>query len=333
MIISKELKAFAKDLTLLIVEDDVSLNEELCFLTKLFFREVKSAHNGVQALEIYKESPSDIILTDITMPHMDGVELCKKIKAINDDQDIIVLSAHSEIEYFVELIDIGIRQFVHKPFKDEEFLYRMLKVCEQISLSRFYDDGAIAQKIPLASVEIKEEVQVLGVKKSTISVLSKKQLSSEDFLQDLQKDSSTWNLISEDISIMIEISEDFEQYVNEIYLGKLSKKLLLNMAILLKKMHGILYQIEVLRSMGAVLFDLASFLEELDFDSLSNEQKEKFKVLEFIYDDISRFVQTVFIYKDTIDVHYLKDSLKSSVEQLKDITLDGDIEEEDLELF
>lgn len=136
MNIFKELKEFAKDLTLLIVEDDIALNGELYELSKLFFMDVKVANNGQEGLDLYNKEKFDIILSDVTMPIMNGVELCKKVKIINQDQAIIVLSAHNEVEYFVELIDIGIRQFIHKPFKDDEFLYRLLKVCENVSLAK-----------------------------------------------------------------------------------------------------------------------------------------------------------------------------------------------------
>lgn len=329
MNIFKELQEFAKDLTLLVVEDDRLLNEELCEISRLFFLDVKCAYNGVEALAIYEKNLVDIILSDITMPDMNGIELCKKIKSINDEQNIIVLSAHNEVEYFVELIDLGIRQFVHKPFKHEEFLYRVLKVCEQISLTKFYnsDSKDIVNHEPCAPVVVKKNIQKVP------DIISKKQVSSKNFLNKLQKESDDWNLMSEDIVTLVEISEDFELYVNQIYIGNLSKELLVKMSFLLKKMRGILLQINFMKDMAQIFFELATFVEEIDFDSLEQEQKDKFKMLEFIYDDISRFVQTVFVYKDTIDIYYLKDSLKSSVEQLKISVLNSPMQEEELEFF
>lgn len=330
MTIFKELRSYAKTLTLLVVEDDRFLNEELSSLATLLFKNVRTAYDGAEALAIYKEETIDIVLSDITMPDMDGIELCKKIKVLNPDQDIIILSAHNEVEYFVELIDIGVRQFVHKPFKDEEFLYRLLKVCENVALAKFY-----AQEQQEETKELEKDVPCKIVEKPTqsaASVLAKKQLSSKKFLNQIQQD-ATWNLVSDDITTLIEISDDFEVYINQIYEGELTHKLLVNMSFLLKKMQNILSQIQIMREMAALFLELAEFMQEVDFDALGDEQKQKFKMLEFIYDDIARFVQTVFVYKDTIDIHYLKDSLKSSIEQLKIAVLNAPFEEEEFELF
>ncbi|ABB44247.1 response regulator receiver domain protein (CheY-like) [Sulfurimonas denitrificans DSM 1251] len=328
MNIFKELKEFAKELTLLIVEDDTALNAELYELSKLFFLDVKTAYDGAKALEIYKKGSIDIVLSDITMPVMNGVELCKKIKVLNQDQAIIVLSAHNEVEYFVELIDIGIRQFIHKPFKDEEFLYRLLKVCENVFLNKFYkenEEHVVSQKSQHVAIEAES--------KTIDKILAPKQLSSKKFLTDLQNNSSLWSVIEEDIVTLIEINDDFEIYINYIFEGNLSSGLLLKISELLKKMQTILSQIDFMRQMAGLILDLSTFLKEIDLDSLDSEQKNKFKMVEFIYDDISRFIQTVFVYKDTIDVFYLQDSLKSSIEQFKKSILNSPIQEEEFELF
>lgn len=328
MNIFKELKEFAKDLTLLIVEDDIALNGELYELSKLFFMDVKVANNGQEGLDLYNKEKFDIILSDVTMPIMNGVELCKKVKIINQDQAIIVLSAHNEVEYFVELIDIGIRQFIHKPFKDDEFLYRLLKVCENVSLAKFYkeeNEFIMDEETPSATAQTKP--------KKAGDVLSQKRLSSKSFLTNLQNSGSEWSVIEDDITTLIEINDDFEVYINDIFEGNLSYGLLLKISGLLKRMQTILSQIDFMRQMAGLFLDLATFLKDIDFDSLKDEQKNKFKMVEFIYDDISRFIQTVFVYKDTIDIFYLQDSLASSIKQLKNSVQNLPLEEEEFELF
>ena len=138
MSIIKELKLFAKDLNILIVEDQKDLNTELVEVNSLFFKKVDYAFDGLEALELYKQNDYHIVLSDITMPNMNGVELAREIKALNSEQTIVILSAHSELEYLIELIDIGIHQFVAKPFKQEELFYRLLKVSENIIYKEHY---------------------------------------------------------------------------------------------------------------------------------------------------------------------------------------------------
>nr|WP_321267068.1 response regulator [uncultured Sulfurimonas sp.] len=333
MNISKELKVFAKDLTLLIVEDDKELNNELVEISNLFFKDVKFAYDGKEGLEVYKQKHFDIVLSDITMPHVNGIELSKQIKNINSNQNIIILSAHSEISHLINLIDIGIKQFVHKPFSDEEFLYRLLKVCEKIVLSKDIQEDKKDKEVP-----VKKEIKVVETEEKVVetkvqTMTNHIPLDVNDFFASLQNDTVAWGAIAGDINLLLELNEDFESYISLIYTNKLNNNALYSISSILKKMYTILTQIAAMSSMTNVLFNLANFVEEVDYSQLNDEQKNKFKILEFIYDDISRFIETVFVYKDAIDIHYLEDSLNSSIEQLKQSIYNLPFEEEELELF
>ncbi len=104
-----------RNLDLLYVEDDLTLSETTHETLNQFFNSILVCHNGQEALEAYKKSSFDIILTDIMMPKLDGKEMSKQIKEINPEQAIIVMSAHEESEHLMELIEIGIHKFVNKP--------------------------------------------------------------------------------------------------------------------------------------------------------------------------------------------------------------------------
>jgi len=110
-----------KKFTILYIEDNISfLQETNEIFEDLFFR-VDTATNGKEGLEKYISNFQtdlkhyDIVITDIVMPRMDGVELIKEIYKTNKDQAIIVVSAHNEAEYLLELVNIGIEQFLTKP--------------------------------------------------------------------------------------------------------------------------------------------------------------------------------------------------------------------------
>jgi len=111
----KSLKDECQTLNLLYVEDDIELCENTEKLLKPFFKSVTVANNGEDGLNIYKNGLYDIVLTDILMPKMGGREMSRLIKGINPSQVIIVMSAHEDSEYFLELIDIGIHKFIPKP--------------------------------------------------------------------------------------------------------------------------------------------------------------------------------------------------------------------------
>jgi DNA-binding response OmpR family regulator len=140
MSILKELSFFGKNYSILVVEDDKELNNELMEVCQLFFKSVDFAYDGQEALEKYKNNHFnyDIVLSDITMPKMNGVVLSREIKSLKRNQDILILSAHNEMNYLIDLIDIGISQFVTKPFEQNELLFRLLKICENLFYKNEY---------------------------------------------------------------------------------------------------------------------------------------------------------------------------------------------------
>lgn len=304
---------------------------------------------------MYKKSPYDIVLSDITMPNMNGVKLSREIRHLNSEQTIIILSAHSELEYLIELIDIGIHQFIAKPFNEDELFYRLLKVSENIVYKQHYLNTLLkSQKINSESLDeeieeyliendLNEEAESFDVdldlneKKDTTlvfeNVVEHEVMDSNNFYNNLKNDTLVWDALEGQVENLLDLSSDFNDLVERIYLNKIDEELLLNISSILKGMYSTFSFIDTFKNLGEVLNDLAIFLEDLNLDNLNESQIEKIKIIEFIYDDISRFIETVFVYKDTLDVHYLEDSLRSSVQQLKTNVLSTDIEEDELELF
>ncbi len=115
-------------------QDDVRL-----FLSKILSRHYTNiylAENGRQGLEKYIEHKPDIIISDIKMPVMDGLSMSSRIKEIDPNAKIILTTAHSDMEYFIQSIEIGINQYILKPI-DREKLYNAINICkEQVMLER-----------------------------------------------------------------------------------------------------------------------------------------------------------------------------------------------------
>jgi len=137
MINSKELLQYTKNLTLLFAEDHDELRENTAEILKNFFKKVDSVENGEKALQYYKSelenaNAYDIVLTDIRMPKMNGVELTEKIYEIKPNQLLIVISAHDESSYLLPLINLGIEQFLKKPIDYQELLKVLLRVSKKI---------------------------------------------------------------------------------------------------------------------------------------------------------------------------------------------------------
>jgi DNA-binding response OmpR family regulator len=121
-----------KQLKILIVEDESSIAQLLYEAVADYFMECRMATNGHEAIISYDLYEYDIIITDINMPYMDGLEMTKKLKLINPDLPIIILSAHSDTQRLLEAIDLGVVKYFIKPFDPDELLDYLIKISSKL---------------------------------------------------------------------------------------------------------------------------------------------------------------------------------------------------------
>ncbi len=158
-----------KELIILVVEDEVKARESMINILSERFSKVIGAQNGDEGLKKFKKFKPDLVITDIAMPIMDGLDMAREIKEISDDVPIVVLSAYSEKERLLRSIDIGIDKYLIKPVDIEE-LFKVL-------------DYLIGEKIEANMlVKISEEYQFNKTKRTLIHngkeiVLTKKELA------------------------------------------------------------------------------------------------------------------------------------------------------------
>ncbi|HEG8323640.1 TPA: response regulator transcription factor [Campylobacter jejuni] len=158
-----------KELIILVVEDEVKTRESMINILSERFSKVIGAQNGDEGLKKFKKFKPDLVITDIAMPIMDGLDMAREIKEISDDVPIVVLSAYSEKERLLRSIDIGIDKYLIKPVDIEE-LFKVL-------------DYLIGEKIEANMlVKISEEYQFNKTKRTLIHngkeiVLTKKELA------------------------------------------------------------------------------------------------------------------------------------------------------------
>ncbi|ECH3799417.1 response regulator transcription factor [Campylobacter jejuni] len=158
-----------KELIILVVEDEVKARESMINILSERFSKVIGAQNGDEGLKKFKKFKPDLVIIDIAMPIMDGLDMAREIKEISDDVPIVVLSAYSEKERLLRSIDIGIDKYLIKPVDIEE-LFKVL-------------DYLIGEKIEANMlVKISEEYQFNKTKRTLIYsggeiVLTKKELA------------------------------------------------------------------------------------------------------------------------------------------------------------
>jgi two-component system NtrC family response regulator len=112
---------------ILVADDDASLRRVLQFKLKQKGYEVEIAEDGNHALDELKKSRYDLLLSDIRMPGLSGIELIEKSKQVQPDLEIILITAHATISAAVEAVKLGAFDYLTKPFEDEELFVAIEK--------------------------------------------------------------------------------------------------------------------------------------------------------------------------------------------------------------
>ncbi len=123
----QSLECVGEHLKVLYIEDSIVVRESTLDMLEEYFLHVDTAINGEEGFYQYKKFYEkyslyyDIVVTDINMPKMNGIEMSELILQINDEQNILIISAHNESDYLLELINMGVSNFVLKPIEIKKF--------------------------------------------------------------------------------------------------------------------------------------------------------------------------------------------------------------------
>jgi PleD family two-component response regulator len=116
-----------KNIKVLYVEDELDIQQTTLEILESIFDVVIPASNGVEAFDLYTDHGDfDILVTDINMPKMDGIELIKKIRSIDNNLPITITTAHTEVDFLHESINLGVNGYTLKPVN-------LIKLIETIS--------------------------------------------------------------------------------------------------------------------------------------------------------------------------------------------------------
>jgi len=119
---------------LLIVDDELSMRQ---FLTHLFQRDghsIRVAENGQKAMSLLREQPADVIISDVKMPDMGGIDLLRAARELSPETEIIMMTAFANEETAHEAFLLGAFDFVHKPFDNDLLKEKVTRALEKISI-------------------------------------------------------------------------------------------------------------------------------------------------------------------------------------------------------
>lgn len=119
---SKELIDQLSNFTLLYVEDEDGIRENICEILQDVFKTIYVAKNGEEAYNIFVEKKPDLIMTDIKMPKLSGLELVEKIRQINAKVRVIILSAHTDLDYMLKATELHLVKYIIKPINEQKLI-------------------------------------------------------------------------------------------------------------------------------------------------------------------------------------------------------------------
>ena len=182
--------SFLKDKSVLYVEDELDVLKNISTLLSGFFQNFYTAADGLSALELFDSKRIDLLLVDIELPKMNGIELIKQIRAVDQEVMIIIISAYTKTDYLLESVALGLSKYIVKPLTSKK-IHALLDTVNThyaqndiINLSELVEIDKISSTIKYA-----DSVHMLSRKElDFLLMMAHKKMISYDEIADLWKD-------------------------------------------------------------------------------------------------------------------------------------------------
>jgi len=121
---------------ILLIDDEPDIVRVLSMSLRADGYDVIPAHSGAEGIEVFKKEKPDIVLTDIKMPGMDGIEVLKKVKSIAPESEVIIITGHGDIDNTIEALQYGASDFINKPVRDEALSIALKRARDKLEIKR-----------------------------------------------------------------------------------------------------------------------------------------------------------------------------------------------------
>lgn len=325
---SKTLKEIAFDMNILLVEDDAILLGQLEQFLSKFFLSVDTALNGVEALSKYEYKIYDLVITDLSMPLMNGMELAKRIKATKESQRIMVASAYSESEKLMELINIGVDGFILKPLDMDIVIKALNKTCQAIYEHKMF--LYFSNILEETNKELKESNNELEATLNELTLTKISIKKQNTMAQETEENTNEAHVSSDKISAtefhnaylfeLDKINENLEELEDTFNLMIIGAEQNINQNTLYS-LIGIFRdfskEIEMIPQFTQLYDALQQLAITMELVNDSSKLKIIMPMIAALFDNLEVWRKGVFYYKNLEDIHVMDSSLIDNLLNLK----------------
>ena len=137
---------------ILVIDDEQPTLKMFSLLLAAYGYEVLTAENGQMGVDVFREQSPWLVLTDIKMPVMDGIEVLKRIKAINPHTEVIVITGHGDMDLAIQALNLDATDFINKPLQRESLEKALERARERLAIARSEEEQITLEERPAAAV-------------------------------------------------------------------------------------------------------------------------------------------------------------------------------------
>lgn len=344
MLDPKIILEYTTDLRVLYVEDEEIVAKQTMLLLGEYFRELDHAYDGQEGLDMYKAARTDgdegydLVITDINMPNMNGIELSMAIIKINQEQKIVVISAHNDAQHLYQLINVGVDRFITKPISIEHMMKTFYSIGKSISDHKYVQhhyehieelNGQLTKK----NRELEKSLRMydnmvmkekLNQQKTTTKESLKVKVEEEKNQDDLN------DLVENGLPELFDLYDEMDALIFKMILAKEADKI--------QQFANNLYKYSSVLSGHYTFYELSvSFKKLSDFiknESLPDDKEKVHNILSIL----ESFLFTLNRWQDSWShtkgpsANFFDDSLKSDIDTIMNIWKEEE-EYEEIEFF
>ena len=362
----KDLHKYSQSLHVLYVEDDKNLRDETETLFKMLFKSIDTAEDGLMGLQKYNDNLYDLVISDVNMPHMNGIEMCTSIKEINPEQKIAIVSAHDESDILMNLLKAGADSFILKPMHMDDLIVSLYSVCRDaytqiVNIELINELNEKNELLEKQNKELRTKDNALETKHQQLGSLMQKSKNddtevalneepntkptaqvesavlNEYFEEDEDEGSENVLLLSDHCADISEIFTEITEIIARSATETNTEEILLISRNLSKASSILVFYAPYLDILATSFTELASTLEnnqETFSEIMSIDPQSVLMLFDAVSADMERYIKRFSVESLAMkNIHHIHEPTALSIQQIITLIVPPEDDEGDMEFF